>query len=104
MFTFCRQFCCPLPCTDFMMDVCCLAVQVGLAMVYLLWMSDGCYYYECDIGDGSGFLVAAQVFWILAACFTKCMRPSAWQRKKTAEKEAKEAEEAKEAKKADEDP
>jgi hypothetical protein len=83
-----------------MMDVCSLAIQVGLGMVYLLWMSDGCHYFECDIGEASYLLIVAQALWFLAACFTKCMRPSAFQRKQMAEEEAKKAEE--EAKKADE--
>ncbi|CAJ1967793.1 unnamed protein product [Cylindrotheca closterium] len=101
MFIFCRQFCCPLPCTEFLMDVCCLAIQVGLGMVYLLWISDGCHYFECDIGEGSYLLIVAQALWFLAACFTKCMRPSAFQRRKMAEEEAKKVEE--EEKKAEEE-
>ena len=75
------------------MDVSSLGVQVGLAMVYLLWMSDGCYYFECGLGAGGGILIAAQVLWIMASCFSKCMRPSAFQRKKMEEEEKKKAEE-----------
>lgn len=83
-----RQFLFPLlPCSEFVMDVCCLAIQVGLAMVYLLWQSEGCHYFECQIGTGSWFLIVSQVLWAIAACFTKCMRPNAFQRNKMAEEE-----------------
>jgi len=97
IFVFFRQFFCPLPCSGFIMDVCGLAVQVGLAMVYLLWLSDGCTYFECDYGEGMPFLICAQVFWMIAGCFIKCMRPSAAERKKMEAEEQKkmEAEEQK---------
>ncbi|CAJ1967791.1 unnamed protein product [Cylindrotheca closterium] len=68
----------------------------GLAMVYLLWTSDGCSYLECDIGAGSWFLIVAQVFWMIAGFFTKSMRPNAFQRKKKMmEEEAKKQQEGK---------
>lgn len=97
VFVVCRQFFCPLPCSEFLMDVCCLAIQVGLGMVYLIYMSDGCYYFECGLSSAGGVLIAAQVMWMFAFCLTKCMRPSAFQRKKAEEEERKKLEEAEKA-------
>jgi len=97
VFVVCRQFFCPLPCSEFLMDVCCLAIQVGLGMVYLIYMSDGCYYFECGLSSAGGVLIAAQVMWMFAFCLTKCMRPSAFQRKKAEEEEQKKLEEAEKA-------
>lgn len=97
VFVSCRQFFCPLPCSEFLMDVCCLAIQVGLGMVYLIYMSDGCYYFQCGLSSAGGVLIAAQVMWMFAFCLTKCMRPSAFQRKKAEEEEQKKLEEAEKA-------
>jgi len=84
-----RQFLCRIPCTDFLMDLFGLSVQVGLGMVYLLWLSDGCSYFDCGYGDASTFLVVSQVLWMLASCLTKCMGPSAADRKKALAEERK---------------
>jgi len=92
MLIFFRQFFCPLPCSEFTMDVCCLAIQVGLAMVYLLWLSGGCSYFDCKVANGSVLLAVAQILWMIAGCFSKCLRPNAFQRKKIKEEKEKEAE------------
>lgn len=79
---FCKSCCCPLPCSQLLTDISGLAIQAGLAMVYLLWISDGCKFYDCEYGQGLSFLIAAQALWAISSCLSRCMRPSAAERKK----------------------
>ncbi len=56
-------------------------VQVSLALVYVIWMSDACDKYFCEYGEGSTYLILTQIFWLGAGCFTRCMRGGRWERR-----------------------
>mmetsp|Transcript_14176 Transcript_14176/g.26527 ORF Transcript_14176/g.26527 Transcript_14176/m.26527 type:complete len:227 (-) Transcript_14176:330-1010(-) len=103
VFGFFKQCLCPLPCTQLLMDISGAAVQIMLALVYTLWLTEACNRYKCTYGDGGTYLFLTQIFWLAASCFTRCMRPGRWERrdeirankaKKQEEKERQQAQQA----------
>mmetsp|Transcript_25503 Transcript_25503/g.60328 ORF Transcript_25503/g.60328 Transcript_25503/m.60328 type:complete len:209 (+) Transcript_25503:382-1008(+) len=104
-----KQCICPLPCTQLLMDVSGTFVQIMLALVYVIWLTEACNQYYCTYGQGGTYLVLTQIFWLGASCFTRCMRPGRYERRdeiaaakqkkkqqQQEEKERKEAEQAQE--------
>lgn len=71
----------PLPCSQQLMDLSSMMVQVSLALVYVIWMSDACDLYICSHGDGATLLILTQVFWLCGGCFTRCMRDGRYERR-----------------------
>jgi hypothetical protein len=78
---FFKQCIIPLPCSQFLMDISSTMVQVSLALVYVIWMSNACDQYYCQYGSGSTYLILTQIFWLAAGCFTRCMREGRWERR-----------------------
>jgi hypothetical protein len=74
VFGFFKQCICPLPCTQPLMDLSSSCVQICLALVYVIWLTDACDTYACSYGDGSTYLILTQIFWLVAGCFSRCMR------------------------------
>lgn len=89
VFGFFKQFLCPLPCTQLLMDICGGSIQFFLVLVYVIWASEACDVYQCTFGDGGTYLVLTQIFWMLAACFTRCMRPGRYERRQEAKQKKK---------------
>ena len=91
---FFKQCIFPLPCSQFLMDISSTMVQVSLALVYVVWMSNACDLYYCEYGQGSTYLILTQIFWLAAGCFTRCMRGGRWERRDEirAERERKQEE------------
>lgn len=89
-----KQCIVPLPCSQFIMDISSTMVQVSLALVYVIWMSNACDEYFCEYGSGSTYLILTQIFWLAAGCFTRCMREGRWERRDEirAERERKQEE------------
>jgi hypothetical protein len=81
VFGFFQQCLCPLPCTQLLMDVSGGLVQLMLALVYVIWATDACGVFQCSFGVGGTYLVLTQVFWLLAACLTRFMRPGRYERR-----------------------
>ena len=93
----CQQCICPLPCSQLVLDLSSTLTQVCLALVYLVWGSDVCkQQFNCYYGDSGGLLIATQVFWLAAGCFTRCMRDGRHERRDeiAANKKAKAEEKA----------
>jgi hypothetical protein len=86
------------------MDLSGAFVQIMLALVYVIWLTEACANsFYCTAGDGGIYLPLTQLFWLAASCFTRCMRPGRHERrdeikaakaKKQDEKERKEREQA----------
>ena len=96
---FFKQCIFPLPCSQFLMDISSTMVQVSLALVYVIWMSNACDVYYCQYGQGSTYLILTQIFWLGAGCFTRCMRDGRWERRDEirADRERKQEEKARKA-------
>lgn len=91
----------PLPCTQLLVDLSSMTIQVSLALVYFMWKSNACDLYQCNYGQGGTYLILTQIFWLAAGCFTRCMRGGRYERRDeiaakkaqaAAEKKQKEAE------------
>jgi hypothetical protein len=82
VFGFFKQCLCPLPCSQLLMDVSGAAVQLMLALVYVIFLTEACNRYQCTWGLGGTYLVLTQIFWLGASCFTRCMRPGRQERNK----------------------
>lgn len=74
VFGFSKQWFFPLPCTGLIMDLSATGVQISLALVYVIWMSDICDAYTCVYGQGAWYLLATQILWMIVGCFSRCMR------------------------------
>ncbi len=74
VFGFFKQCIFPLPCTHLLMDLAATGVQICLALVYVIWLSEACDLYQCAYGDGANYLVATQILWMIVGCFSRCMR------------------------------
>ena len=81
VFGFFKQCICPLPCTQAMMDLSGAFVQIMLALVYFIWLTEACNQYYCTFGQGLMYVALTQFFWACAACFTRCMRPGRYERR-----------------------
>jgi hypothetical protein len=91
----------PLPATQLLMDVSGGLVQIMLALVYVLWATEACNVFQCTFGKGGTYLVLTQFFWLLAAGFTRWMRPGRHDRRdeiRAAKEEKKRKQAAQEAK------
>ncbi len=93
----------PLPCSQFLMDISSTIIQVSLALVYVIWMSSACNLYVCEFGEGSIYLILAQIFWFSAGCFTRCMRGGRWERRDEIQAEREKKQETKKRKEAEDE-
>jgi preprotein translocase subunit SecY len=66
VFGFFKQCLCPLPCSQLLMDLLSTCVQIMLASVYVVWLTDACDEYYCNYGDGAIYLILTQIFWLAA--------------------------------------
>jgi hypothetical protein len=88
VFGFFKQCLIPLPCSQLLMDLSSTCVQLSLALVYVIWFSETCReLYDCSYGHGSLYLIICQALWMVAGCFTRCMRPGRSERTKQARRE-----------------
>ena len=103
VFGFFKQCLCPLPCSQIIMDLSATGVQIMLALVYVIYLTEACNRYQCYAGQGLTYLYSSQILWLAASCFTRCMRPGRYERrdeiaaekaKKTEEKEQRAQKEA----------
>ena len=76
-----KQCIIPLPCHQRLVDLSSVVIQVGLALVYLMWRSDACDVYVCNYGKGGTLLICTQVLWLAAGCFSRCMRDGRYERR-----------------------
>jgi hypothetical protein len=74
VFGFFKQWIVPLPCTRLLMDVSAMGVQICLALVYVIWLSEACDLFQCLYGDGAIYLFCTQILWLIVGCFARCMR------------------------------
>jgi len=100
---FFKQCIFPLPCSQFLMDISSTMVQVSLALVYVIWMSNACDEYFCEYGQGSTYLILTQIFWLAGGCFTRCMRGGRWERRDEIRAERERKQEEKKRKAAEDD-
>ena len=84
LFGFFKQCLFELPCTQRLMDLSATCVQIVLALVYVIWMSEACDVYYCSYGQGGTYLILTQIFWLAAGIFTRCMRDGRSVRRKNA--------------------
>jgi len=90
-FGFFKQCLCPLPCSQIIMDISGVAVQISLALVWPMIRSDVCVKYGgCRWGGGALALFLAQIFFFVASIFTRCMREPRHERRKQQRKEQEE--------------
>ena len=85
VFGFFHQCLCPLPCSQRMLDLSGLGVQIGLALTWPMIRSDVCDSFGgCSWGGGATALVLAQLFYFAASIFTRCMREPRYKRRQDA--------------------
>jgi hypothetical protein len=84
VFGFMKQCLFQLPCTQPIMDLSGVCIQLFLALVYVIYLTDTCSNFECDPGEGLICLIVTQVFWIVASCLSRCMRPGRRERARDA--------------------
>ena len=90
-FGFFKQCLCPLPCSQIIIDISGVAVQISLALVWPMIRSDVCQTYGgCRWGGGATALILAQIFFLAASIFTRCMREPRYERRKQQRKEQEE--------------
>jgi hypothetical protein len=82
VFGFFKQCLCALPCTQILMDLSSTCVQIMLALVYVIWLSEACDLYVCVYGNGATYLIVTQLLWLAAGCFSRCMREGRRERNK----------------------
>jgi hypothetical protein len=82
VFGFFKQCLFPLPCSQKLMDLSATCVQIMLALVYVVWLTDACDNYYCSYGEGATYLILTQIFWLAAGCFSRCMRDGRSERRK----------------------
>jgi hypothetical protein len=90
-FGFFKQCLCPLPCSQIIIDISGVAVQISLALVWPMIRSDVCQTYGgCRWGGGATALILAQIFFFVASIFSRCMREPRYERRKQRKEEHKE--------------
>jgi hypothetical protein len=82
-----KQCLCPLPCSQCILDLSGLGLQISLALVWPMIRSTVCDEYGCRWGSGATALLLAQIFFLAAGCFTRCMREPRYERRKKERKE-----------------
>lgn len=88
VFAFFNQCLCPLPCTQRILDLCGLGVQVGLSLTWPMIRSDVCDEFGgCSWGNGATALLFSQLFYLAASVFTRCMREPRYKRRQDDEKD-----------------
>lgn len=100
VFGFFKQCLCPLPCSQILLDLSGIAVQISLALVWPVWRTSFCSTFGCQWGRGATALLVSQVFYLVASVFTRCMRDPRHVRK---QREANEAPPKKEEEEHDEE-
>lgn len=82
VFGFFNQCLCPLPCSQRVMDLSGVGVQIGLALTWPMIRSEVCDAYGgCSWGGGATALLCAQLFYFAASVFTRCMREPRYKRR-----------------------
>jgi hypothetical protein len=82
VFGFFKQYLYPLPFSQMMMDICGGTIQIFLAGLGFIMLTSLCDDNQCSYGQGETYLISTKVFWLTAACFTRCMRPGRYERRK----------------------
>lgn len=81
-FGFFNQCLCPLPCSQRILDLSSVGVQIGLALTWPMIRSDICDLDGgCSWGSGSTALILAQLLYLAAGIFTRCMREPRYMRR-----------------------
>lgn len=76
-----HQCLCPLPCSQRIMDLSGVGVQIGLALTWPMIRSEVCDDFGgCSWGGGATALLFAQLFYFAASIFTRCMREPRYKR------------------------
>ena len=95
VYGFFHQCLCPLPCSQKILDLSGLGVQIGLLLTWPMIRSDVCDEFGgCSWGSGSTWLVFAQIFYFIASIFTRCMREPRYQRRRNEEEKEEPQEQA----------
>lgn len=89
VFVFFKQCLFALPCSQRMIDLCGLGVQVGLILTWPIWRADICDGASCSWGTGMTLLFCSQVCYACASLFSRCMREPRSERKKKEPKHEK---------------
>ncbi|KAL7497875.1 hypothetical protein ACHAWT_009118 [Skeletonema menzelii] len=95
-FGFFKQCLCPLPCSQIIMDISGIGLQISLALVWPMIRSQVCKTFGCRWGGGATALLLAQIFFFAASILSRCMREPRYERRKT-ERNSKEEQATKEA-------
>ena len=86
-FGFFKQCLCPLPCSQIIMDISGVGVQISLALVWPMIRSNVCKTFGCRWGGGATALLLTQIFFFAASIFSRCMREPRYERSRKAERE-----------------
>jgi hypothetical protein len=92
-----KQFLCPLPLAQKLIDISGTLVQIMLALVYVAWRTGACQDFGCEWGQGATMLVVTQLLYLAASIFTRCMREPRYERRKNEPKREAKKEGKKEA-------
>lgn len=88
-FGFFNQCLCPLPLGQKLIDISGGMVQFSLALTWPMIRSSVCDKYGCSWGGGATSLICAQLFFLSASVFSRCMREPRYERmQKRQEEEA----------------
>jgi hypothetical protein len=83
LFGFFKQCLCKLPCTQIIMDLSGLGVQISMALVYVAYANEICDNGGgCEWSTGMTFNLLAQICYIAASCLVRCMREPRYERRK----------------------
>jgi hypothetical protein len=90
VFAFFNQCLLPLPCTQKILDLSGLGVQISLALTWPMIRSDVCDSFGgCSWGDDATALLLSQIFYLIASIFARCMREPRYKRRQEKAEERK---------------
>jgi len=82
VFAFFNQCLCPLPCSQRIIDLSGLGVQIGLCLTWPMIRSNVCDEFGgCTWGNQATALCLSQIFYFCASIFSRCMREPRYKRK-----------------------
>ncbi|CAB9496201.1 expressed unknown protein [Seminavis robusta] len=93
VFGFFNQCLCPLPCSQKILDLSGVGVQIGLALTWPMIRSSVCDNHGgCRWGDDAAALLLSQIFYLAASIFNRCMREPRYKRRQEERQEEPEPE------------
>lgn len=81
-----KQCICNLPCAGLILGISHLGVQIMLSLVWVIHLGDACNS-GCNWGIGATYLLVAQILYLAAGCFSRCLPEPRYKEKKDKERE-----------------